>query len=68
MVRELRSLQGDRLVPPDGALNLTLRALHGHQPVRHPAAYVGGVVATAAGAAAGVGMLVWRNRRRTLAS
>lgn len=67
MVRELRTLQVQRLVPPDDALTHTLRALRELEPGRRPAAYVGGVVATAAGAAAGVGMLVWRSRRRALA-
>lgn len=67
MVRELRALQVQRLVPPEDALTHTLRALRDLEPARRPVAYVGGVVATAAGAAAGVGMLVWRSRRRALA-
>lgn len=67
MVRDLRSLQGQRLVPPDDALSRTLSALRSLEP-RRPVAYVasiGGMVATAAGAAAGV--LVWRSRRRAMA-
>lgn len=66
MVRDLRTLQGDRLVPPAGAVAHTLMALGDHQAVRRQA-YVGGVVATAAGAAGVAGMLVWRSRRRALA-
>ena len=68
LVRDLRGLRGERLVPPQDGLAATLDALH-HQPGRRQAAYlgIGGAVATAAGAAAGVGVLVWRSRRRTLA-
>jgi hypothetical protein len=67
MVRDLRTLQGERLLPPAEAVAHTLSAMGAEHPGRRPVV-VGGVVATAGAAAAGVaGMLVWRSRRRVLA-
>lgn len=65
--RDLRLLRGDRLLPPTDALPAALAALRAQPADGRRPVVLGGVVATAAGAAAGVaGMLVWRSRRRTL--
>ncbi len=71
--RALRGLRADRLAPPAGAVTATIAALHAEPEARGPEGrgivhVSGGVVVTAAGAAASVaGMLVWRQRRRALA-
>jgi hypothetical protein len=71
LLRHLRSLRHEGVVPPAGSLSAVLAAIEvaaGEQSVHSAwavrAAYVGGItVATAAAGAAGV--MVWMNRRRT---
>jgi hypothetical protein len=68
LLRSLRTLRNERILPGPGSLRFTLEALAEVEPARPggrravAVAYIGGaVVATAASAA---GMLVWATRRR----
>lgn len=68
LLRSLRALRSERVLPAAGSLRVTLEALAEAEPARSAGrrvvavAYIGGaVVATAASAA---GMLVWATRRR----
>lgn len=71
LVRVLHSLCGELTEPSPGLLAATLDDLEAEEGGRYSllarrAAYLGGIVATAAASAAGV--LVWATRRRDLAS